>query len=99
MDWISVEDRMPIVEEPVLILTVKGTIAIAIYEDGTLLECDSSWHWEELSGKYDEEYECYVVDEGWWEHTKFNDDEEMNHAVDEEVTHWMPLPEPPKGEV
>lgn len=97
-EWVSVKDSLPKIEESVLILTAKGTIAIAIYEDGTLLECDSSWCWEELSGKYDVENDCYMVDEGWWEFTKFNADEEMNHAVDEVVTHWMPLPEPPERE-
>ena len=31
-----------------------------------------------------------------WEY--YIDDETRNYAIDGVVTHWMPLPQPPKGE-
>ena len=32
----------------------------------------------------------------WWEYRYYNSDDVYNNCVDDKVTHWMPLPEPPK---
>lgn len=45
---------------------------------------------------YDEENDQYLIPEGWWEYRHYNPDDVYNNAVDDVVTHWMPLPNPPK---
>ena len=97
--WIPVTERLPIPEQNVLICTKRGKICVAMYEDGTMRENDSSWSWYEIEyAGWDEEEDCGIIPEGWWEHTYFHPDCEFDCSVDEPVTHWMPLPEPPKEE-
>lgn len=99
--WIPCSERMPEVETEVLIFakrkwkdgTFKNIITTAMYEDGTVLENDSIWRWEDIEGEWDEENDCYIILEGWWEWKHYNGDSELNHAVDDEVIAWQPLPE------
>lgn len=42
---------------------------------------------------YDEEEDMYYVEEGWYETNQFDD---VNWKIEGTVTHWMPLPAPPK---
>lgn len=102
MDWISVKDRLPKPEAEVLAVCVRNGyrfICPVIYENGTTLTQDSIWNWYELDnyGTYSEENDDYFVPEGWWENRRFTPDDVYNNPVDCAVTHWMPLPEPPKG--
>ena len=97
-NWISVKDRLPKPEEEVFIYTQNGTVTTAIYEDGKMSTDDSIWCWYDLDFVYDEENDTYLIPEGWWEYRHYNPDDVYNFAVDDVVTHWMPLPEPPKGE-
>lgn len=106
--WIPCSERLPTVETKVLILakrkyrdgSFKNIITTAMYEDGTMLENDSRWRWEDIEGKWDEENDCYIIPEGWWEDKMYNADGELNHLVDDEVLYWQPLPQEPyqKGE-
>ena len=99
---------MPPVETEVFILARRKfkdgsysyTTTMAMYEDGTVSECDSCWMWEGIDGEYDEENDCYILPEGWWESRKYNPTDVTNFAVDDEVIAWQPLPAPyqPKGE-
>lgn len=101
--WISVKDKLPEVETEVLVACDRNGyrfVCPAIYEDGTVLTQDSIWNWYELEnyGTYSEENDDYFVPEGWWENRQFTPDDIYNSPVDCAVTHWMPLPEPPKGD-
>lgn len=106
--WIPCSEKMPPVETEVLIVAkrkFKGgdfryIITSAMYEDGTIRENDSCWRWEDIEGKWDEEEDCYIIPEGWWENRHYNPDDVYNNTVDDEVIAWQPLPAPyqPKGE-
>lgn len=101
--WISVKDRMPETEQIVLvsIKTPYGnrytTVAAHIgYHErnnesvGWSLEYEIDW-------EYDEEKDVYWIPECWYE-VNFVDDNPnwIIDKVDGEITHWMPLPEPPE---
>lgn len=110
-EWIPVTERLPETETEVLILAVRKVYSLkthsntahhivttGMYEDGTKRTEDSVWWWEADGFEYDEERDDYIIPEGWWEYKHYNGDEQHNYAIDDEVTHWMPLPESPKGE-
>lgn len=104
--WIPCSERLPDVETEVLIHakrkfrdgSFKDIITTAMYEDGTVRENDSSWWWEDVDGEWDEEEDCLIIPEGWWENKHYNPDCILNNAVDDEVIEWMPLPSYQKGE-
>lgn len=112
--WIPCSERMPECEQEVLICTKKkvyvskktgmewyeeSVITPALYEDGTMLEVNSKWRWEDIDyAGWDEEEDCGIIPEGWWENRHFNLDDVYNNVVDKKVIAWMPLPEPWKGE-
>ena len=86
--WISVKDRLPDDLEEVLIL-VKETEFYGQYK--------------ELSKSYFCQYIGCVDDGEWYTvwchgHRYIKDTAKEPYADKLEVTHWMPLPEPPKGD-
>lgn len=102
-EWISVKDRLPEVEAEVLVRVqwrcgdcIRSTVTTAMYEDGTVLEDGSRWEWDEIWewGEYDEEKDKYRIPEGWWESNHYSSMDSYNNHIDDEVTHWMPLPKP-----
>lgn len=101
-EWIPMSEGLPEPETEVWILAKRGNCHIitnGMYEDGSKTTEDSAWWWQETDGfEYDEENDTYLIPEGWWEYKHYNGDDEYNHAIDDSVTHWMPLPTPPKGE-
>lgn len=101
-EWISVKDKLPPVEAEVLIRAerkyngkTRSIITTAMYEDGTISEDDSEWFWNNLSefATYNDEKDCYIIPQGWWEYKHYNVDDSYNNLVDDVVTHWMPLPD------
>ena len=108
--WIPVSERLPECEQEVLICTMEkvyvskktgmewhkeSVITPAFYEDGSMLEVNSKWRWENIDyAGWDEEEDCGIIPEGWWENRHFNPDEVYNNPVDQKVVAWMPLPEP-----
>lgn len=100
-EWISVEDRLP--ENGVHCILCCDMKRI----DGTHSQyvCDG-YHAEKykiLAGyvdddcvtEYNEEDDEYYLKEGWYEVIK-NWDDYNSIVIDDTVTHWMPMPEPPK---
>lgn len=100
-EWISVEDRLP--ESGVHCLLCCDMKRI----DGSHSQyvCDG-FHVERFSEQasgvdddcvteYNEEDDEYYISEGWYEVIK-NWGEYNSVAIDDFVTHWMPLPEPPE---
>ena len=106
--WVSVDERLPEAETEVLVMAVRTfwyggkeekrtIITNGLYEDGTKNTEDSEWSWYDHDFEYDEDADAYIIPEGWWEYKHYNQDEEFNHQIEDRVTHWMPLPEPPRG--
>lgn len=99
--WIYCSEKMPLPETEVLIVAkrkFKGgdfryIITSAMYEDGTIRENDSCWRWEDIEGEWDEEEDCYIIPEGWWENRHYNPDDVYNNTVDDEVIAWQYMPE------
>lgn len=91
--WILCDEKMPNCEEEVYVLTTKGTVTTAMYEDGTMADEDSAWNWNDIEYEYDEESDTFYIPEGWWEYRHFNPDDVYNNCVDEIVVAWQPLPE------
>lgn len=98
--WIPCSEEMPPVETEVFILAkrkfkdgyCKYIRTTAMYEDGNVSECYSCWVWEYIEGKWDEENDCYIIPEGWYEYRHYNPDDVYNNVVDDEVIAWQPLP-------
>lgn len=104
-EWISVKERLPECEQEVLINAVRkcrwdetrtyNIITTAFYEDGKMLEVNSKWRWEDIDyAGWNEEEDCGIIPEGWWEYRHYNPDEVYNNCVDDFIIAWMPLPEP-----
>ena len=99
--WIPVSERLPECEQKVLVLALHRNsnyvITTGMYEDGSLPECDSMWNWEEVNyEKWDDENDCGIIPEGWYEYHEYNPDGVLNYEIGDKVIAWMPLPEPYK---
>jgi hypothetical protein len=100
-EWISVDDRLP--ESGVLCLlccdvkrhdgTHRQYICDGFHAERFKEECYSAD--DECVTEYNEETDEYYLHEGWYEEIN-NWDEYSSIAIDDTVTHWMPLPEAPK---
>lgn len=62
----------------------------AMYVSRYSFEIDDDDEFE--AGEFDANCEFFFLKEGWYERNLFD---EINWKVELEITHWMPLPEPP----
>ena len=103
-EWISVTDRLPENGVHVLICCEMrrygGEIAGKYVCDGYYAEANkiiAGDFPDECNCEYSEEDDEFYLREGWYEVVK-NWDDFNSVAVEDFVTHWMPLPNQPKGE-
>lgn len=100
--WISVEDRLPEKEKPVLVSAIskqygnRHTLKAAHIGHHEATTEDNGWHEYEGDTEYDEENDCSWIPECWWETNAIDGNENWVIDFEYDVTHWMPLPEPPK---
>ena len=103
MEWIAVKERLPESGVPVIVFVVRFSDydqkritrrLRAEYAAPKTLELGDDQ--EPFGGDcYDEATDTYYCPEGWYES---NEMEETHWCIDGQVTHWMPLPEPPTAE-
>lgn len=97
--WIPVAEQLPEAEQEVLVYCKCGRggyICEALYIPPETYREDSGYEWDwEVCDKYNEERDDYAINPGWYERVH-NWDEYSCVGVQDPVTHWMPLPEPPE---
>ena len=100
--WIPVTERLPDSERIVLVSALtktfrhRHTLMAAHIGHHEFTTEDTDWREYEGGTEYDEENDCFWIPECWYEVNTIDDN--GNWIIDSEydVTHWMPLPEPPK---
>lgn len=99
--WVPVTERLPETWEPVLAyckygICKGGYVCCAFYVTPGTYEGDSDFSWDyEALGDYNEEKDSYEIPAGWYERIH-NWDDFGCVGIYSNVTHWMPLPEPPE---
>lgn len=101
-EWVSVEERLPKAEKEVRLFCITPNgykyQCQGFYVPPGMLRDDSDYSWDwECCDEYDEDSGDYFVSPGWYE-SCHNWDEYSAFRVADKVTHWMPLPAPPKKE-
>ena len=101
-EWIPVTERLPESGAHVLICCEMhrygGEIAGKYVCDGYYAEASkiiADGFPDECDSEYSEQDDEYYLREGWYEVIK-NWDDYNSVVVNDFVTHWMPLPEPPE---
>lgn len=99
--WISVKDRLPEDGQHVLVVceihpigrASRKYVCEAFYARKFSISDVSSE--DDIAYDYNEEDDEYYLEEGWYE-CVHNWDEYSSIIIEDFVTHWMPMPEPPK---
>ena len=98
MKWISVKERLPESGVHVLLCcevrpSKHKYVCDGYYAKAKSITCGGNI--DVCAAGYDEETDEYYLLEGWYEVIK-NWEDYSSIVIDDFVTHWMPLPEPPK---
>ena len=91
-EWIPVGERLPESDKAVLVSAKCKTFGFR--------HTTEDYGWQEYEGdtEYAEEQDCFWIPECWWEDNFMDGNSNWIIDSDVEVTHWMPLSEPPKEE-
>lgn len=100
--WIPVTERLPESQYPVLVVAVSKGMGLpyifkaAHINHHEITEDEYGWTDGEYDSEYDEENDCFWIPECWYECNAVEGN--TNWVMDEDytITHWMPLPQPPK---
>ena len=95
--WTPVAERLPENGAHVLLSCKCGVGAYVCDGFHTEKYSTPTQFYEDIDADYDEETDEYYFPEGWWEVIK-NWDDYSCVAIEDTVTHWMPLPVPPTAE-
>ena len=101
--WISVKDRLPEPEQEVFVcvrskISNYSYVCCAMHVPENWYRQSSDFCWDfECCDEYDEEQDDYIVKQGWYE-SIHNWDDYSVVGIEDIVTHWIPLPDPPKAE-
>jgi hypothetical protein len=94
-EWQPIESGLPDAGKPVLAVvnTPRRCVLMAMWAPKLTLPA----HDEAEGGDYDEARDEYFAAEGWYQCYAVNGslDDEPYWLLHDDVTHWMPLPEPP----
>ena len=93
--WIRVEDALPESGVPVIAFVPRygGHTNSRRIRAQYAAKHSLEQHMEADGGDYDEASDTYYCEPGWYEDNEY---EEIHWCVSDEVTHWQPLPQPPK---
>ena len=100
-EWISVKDRLPDPEQEVFVcvrskISNYRYVCWAMHVPENWYRQSSVFCWDfECCDEYDEEQDDYIVKQGWYE-SIHNWDDYSVVGIEDIVTHWMPLPQPPE---
>lgn len=101
--WVSVKDRLPEPEQEVFVcvrskISNYSYVCCAMHVPENWYRQSSDFCWDfECCDEYDEEQDDYIVKQGWYE-SIHNWDDYSVVGIEDIVTHWMLIPEPPKEE-
>ena len=100
--WIPVTERLPDSQNPVLVVAVSKGMGLpyifkaAHINHHEITEDEYGWTDGEYDSEYDEENDCFWIPECWYECNAVEGNTNWIMDDDYTITHWMPLPEPPK---
>ena len=103
-EWVPVTERLPESQNPVLVVAVSKGICLpyifkaAHINHHEITEDEYGWTDGEYDSEYDEENDCFWIPECWYECNAVEGNTNWVMDDDYTITHWMPLPQPPKGE-
>lgn len=93
--WIPVTERLPENDVHVLLSCKCGAGAYVCDGFHTEKYSTPTQFYEDIDADYNEDTDEYYFPEGWWEVIK-NWDDYSCVAIEDKVTHWMPLPKGPE---